>query len=169
MIHTPELIDCILIDNSLPCFGMDRKEHVTLTNMCMITNGNNVLVQNKRVDDDFSGITFPGGHVEPREPVIDAMIRELQEETGLTVTHPKLVGIKEWMEEDGDRYIVFLYTADTFSGDLQSSREGEVFWTPLETLLSENCIWHMDSMLKVFTQEYSELFLAGDDYIPVLK
>ena len=74
---------------------MDRKEHVTLTNMCMITNGNNVLVQNKRVDDDFSGITFPGGHVEPREPVIDAMIRELQEETGLTVTHPKLVGIKE--------------------------------------------------------------------------
>ena len=73
------------------------------------------------------------------------------------------------MEEDGDRYIVFLYTADTFSGDLHSSREGEVFWTPLETLLSENCIWHMDSMLKVFTQEYSELFLAGDDYIPVLK
>ncbi len=42
---------------------MARTETVILTNMCMIYNGNKVLVQNK-IDDDYSGITFPGGHVE---------------------------------------------------------------------------------------------------------
>ena len=73
---------------------MNRKEQVTLTNMCMITNGTSVLVQNKRLDDDSSGITFPGGHVEPHEPITDSMIREVWEETGLTIEHPMLVGIK---------------------------------------------------------------------------
>lgn len=148
---------------------MNRKEQVTLTNMCMITNGTSVLVQNKRLDDDSSGITFPGGHVEPHEPITDSMIREVWEETGLTIEHPMLVGIKEWMEEDGDRYIVFLYVAERFTGTLHASHEGEVFWTPLETLLQQPCIWHMEHMLKVFTQQYSELFLVGNHYVPVLK
>ena len=148
---------------------MSRKEHVTLTNMCMIKDGNNVLVQNKKLDDHFTGITFPGGHVEPHEPITDSVIREVWEETGLTIEHPTLVGIKEWMEEDGDRYIVFLFTADTFSGTLHSSVEGEVFWIPLNALADQPCIWHMDHMLKVFTQNWSELFLVTDEYIPVLK
>lgn len=39
---------------------MDRTEVVTITNMCMIYDGNKVLVQEK-VDDDYCGITFPGG------------------------------------------------------------------------------------------------------------
>lgn len=37
---------------------MSRTETVTLTNMCMIYDGDKVLVQQK-VDDDYSGITFP--------------------------------------------------------------------------------------------------------------
>jgi len=42
---------------------MARIEEVVLMNMCMIYNDSEVLVQEK-VDDDYSGITFPGGHVE---------------------------------------------------------------------------------------------------------
>ena len=41
---------------------MSRTEEVTLTNMCMIYDGSKVLVQEK-IDDDYGGITFPGGHV----------------------------------------------------------------------------------------------------------
>ena len=48
-------------------------EQVTLTNMCMVYHGNQVLVQN-RVDPNWSGITFPGGHVEAGEPFTDAVI-----------------------------------------------------------------------------------------------
>ena len=43
---------------------MGRKETVELTNMCMVEDGKgNVLVQN-RLDPNWSGIVYPGGHVE---------------------------------------------------------------------------------------------------------
>ena len=47
---------------------MARTEVVTITNMCMIYDGSKVLVQEK-IDDDYCGITFPGGHVEKGESV----------------------------------------------------------------------------------------------------
>ena len=46
---------------------MGRKETVELTNMCMVEDGKgNVLVQN-RLDPNWSGIVYPGGHVEAGE------------------------------------------------------------------------------------------------------
>ncbi len=69
---------------------MSRTETVTLTNMCMIYDGDKVLVQQK-VDDDYSGITFPGGHVEKGESFTDAVIREVFEETGADHFFPRSV------------------------------------------------------------------------------
>lgn len=39
---------------------MSRREQVILTNMCMITDGQRVLVQ-ERKSEKWSGFTFPGG------------------------------------------------------------------------------------------------------------
>ena len=60
---------------------------VTRTNMCMVYNGNRVLVENK-VGKDYSGIAFSGGHVEPCEAPTNASIREVYEETGADRTVP---------------------------------------------------------------------------------
>lgn len=68
---------------------MARIEEVVLMNMCMIYNDSEVLVQEK-VDDAYSGITFPGGHVEKGESFTDAVIREVLEETGLKILAPQL-------------------------------------------------------------------------------
>lgn len=131
---------------------MARTETVTLTNMCMIMDGTRVLVQN-RVDPDWSGYTFPGGHVEPGESFTDAVIREVQEETGLTIEAPRLCGIKDWPEEDGSRYMVLLYRAERFSGTLASSGEGEVSWVELDELRSLPLADSMENMLRVFLEE----------------
>lgn len=73
---------------------MARIENVTITNMCMVFDGDKVLVQDK-IDEDYSGITFPGGHVEKGESFTDAVIREVLEETGLKIFSPQLCGIKD--------------------------------------------------------------------------
>ena len=52
------------------------------------------------------------------EPIVDSVIREVREETGLMIEKPQLCGIKEWINEDGSRYVVFLFRADHFSGEL---------------------------------------------------
>ena len=142
---------------------MARIEKVTMTNMCMVFDGNKVLVQDK-TDDDYSGITFPGGHVEKGESFTDAVIREVFEETGLTISSPQLCGIKDWMEEDGTRYMVLFYKSDKFEGTVTSSEEGEVYWTTLEAMKKKKLANGMDKMLEVFLDEtISEYFFYKED------
>ena len=111
---------------------MARREEVIFTNMCMVYDGDRVLVQDRR-DPRWQGITFPGGHVEYGESFVDAVIREVYEETGLTIHSPQLCGIDSW-ERDGARYVVLLYKTDRFTGEIHSSEEGEVFWTTFDEL-----------------------------------
>ncbi|MBQ7315067.1 MAG: 8-oxo-dGTP diphosphatase [Clostridia bacterium] len=141
---------------------MSRTEDVELTNMCMICDGKgNVLVQNKVNHPTWHGWNFPGGHVEKGEYVTPSVIREIKEETGLTIEAPRLCGIKEFHKsKDGKRYIVFLYIADTFSGELKASNEGEIFWYPLSELsASDKLIDGFGEMLPVFTKDtISEIY-----------
>ena len=145
---------------------MARMEEVELTNMCMVCDGKgNVLVQNKKGDRTWHGWNFPGGHVEQGEFVTPSVIREVREETGLTIENPKLCGIKEFQkEQDGKRFIVFLYVASRFYGELRSSDEGDVFWYPLSELKrSKKLADGFSEMLPVFTSdEISEVFYTNN-------
>lgn len=92
----------------------------------------------------------------------------MQEETGLTIKAPRLCGIKEFhKQKDGKRYIVFLYIADSFTGELKASGEGEIFWYPLcELAKSDKLIEGFDEMLPVFiNSKISEVYYekSADD------
>ena len=137
---------------------MSRQIPVTLTNMCMIRNGDQVLVQDRK-DPDWPGITFPGGHVESGESFCTSVIREVYEETGLTIENPRLCGVKEWENEDGSRYMVLLYKTELFSGEVRSSNEGEVYWTPLGNLSKLRLTEHFDKILEIYLRDdLSEFF-----------
>lgn len=146
---------------------MARAEDVELTNMCMLCDGKgNVLVQDKKGNAAWHGWSFPGGHMEKGEYVTPSVIREMKEETGLTIENPKLCGIKEFHKTaDGNRYIVFLYVTDRFSGELKSSAEGEVFWYPLSELKrSEKLADGFADMLPVFASDnISEVFYTDSE------
>lgn len=150
---------------------MSRTESVILTNMCMIYDGDSVLVQDKK-DDSWGGITFPGGHVENGESLTDAVIREVYEETGLMVSELQLCGIKNWFNNDGSRYMVIFYKTDKFSGEIKSSEEGEVFWTTVDEMKKMNLAEGMDMMLELFINDnLSEMCFEkdGDNWIALLK
>ena len=142
---------------------MSRSESAIFTNMCMISDGNgNVLVQDRR-NPDWPGVTFPGGHVEPGEAFTHSVIREVFEETGLTIENPHLCGVKQFQTRRNERYVVFLYRADRFSGSLCSSDEGEVFWIPREKLPEYPLAPDFMDMVRIFeTDDLSEFFYTGD-------
>ena len=144
---------------------MSRSEPAIFTNLCMVSDGNgNVLVQDRR-NPDWPGVTFPGGHVEPEEAFTDSVIREVFEETGLTIENPKLCGVKQFRTDDHERYVVFLYRADRFTGELRSSREGEVFWVPRKDLPKYPLVPDFLDLLRVFEEpELNEfLYRRGSD------
>ena len=138
---------------------MDRSEKAVFTNMCMIYDNNgNVLVQDRK-DPEWGGITFPGGHVEKEESFTDAVIREVYEETGLTVFHPQLCRIKQFRQSDGSRYVVLFYKTNKYMGDIVSSEEGDIYWARLEELKDKKLADGMDRMLQVFlVEDISELY-----------
>ena len=107
---------------------MAKIENVVLTNMCMIYDGDKILVQD-RLNPNWPGITFPGGHIELKESFVESTIREVYEETGLKVSNLQICGMKQWTQKDESyRYIVIFYKTNTFEGELKSSDEGRVFW-----------------------------------------
>lgn len=137
---------------------MNRKSEIELTNMCLIYDKDRILVEEKIYGGGI-GIVFPGGHVEPGESLRDSVIREMYEETGLKISNPQPCGFKDWIQEDGTRYIVLLYKTNKFEGELKSSEEGKVFWVDRKNMGQLNLIWNMKELLEIFdTDTYSEFF-----------
>lgn len=134
------------------------KIQAEIANLCMIYEGSRVVVQDRK-KMDWPGIAFPGGHVEPGESITESVIREMKEETGLTIQHPILCGIKEWTKDNGTRYILFFYKSGEFSGELKSSEEGEVFWAEIDDLPAMNLANDMELHLRIFLEDgISELY-----------
>lgn len=147
---------------------MANPEQTILTNMCMVQNGTHVLVQ-KRNDPSWPGYVFPGGHVECGESFTDAVIREVFEETGITIAHPKLCGLKQFWTAEGYRYIVFLYRTHCWSGELRSSEEGEALWMTLDELANAPKPRGFADMIPVFLSDATEeLFYTQEDGLKIL-
>ncbi|MFD1126424.1 8-oxo-dGTP diphosphatase [Lentilactobacillus raoultii] len=131
-----------------------RSEHIEMVNMCMIYDPatQSVLVEDKTDVAWKFGHTFPGGHVEKNESLYDAMVREVYEETGLTVSHLEACGTVEWFNQDpAYRRLGFLYKTTHFSGTLKQSDEGKIYWLPLAELNEKNTAESFMKFLKIFT------------------
>lgn len=149
---------------------MSKTETAELTVLCLVHRGEELLLQN-RTKKDWTGWTMPGGHIEPGESIVDAVVREMQEETGLTVLHPRLCGIKQF-PIDGGRYLVFLFETEDFEGTLCSSDEGEMRWIRRGCLADYRTVEDLDAMLDVMLDpdltEFQYL-VTGDDWTVRLR
>ena len=130
---------------------MKRTENAELTVLCLICHDDKYLLQN-RVKKDWRGLALPGGHIETGESIVDAVIREMKEETGLTIYNPKLCGVKQFPIENG-RYIVFLFKADDFTGEVVSSEEGEMIWVSDAELADLNTVSDLSELIRVMLSD----------------
>ncbi len=142
---------------------------IELTNMVMVEDKatGKVLVQ-ERIKS-WTGLSFPGGHVEAGESFVDSAIREVKEETGLDIFNLKSCGVIHWAHKDTlDRYIVHLYKTSDFSGDLiGETEEGRVFWLSVDKLKKGKLSNNFGKYLTMFLEDkYSEFYCFYRDGEP---
>lgn len=132
--------------------AMKRTERCILTNICLVYDENRILVVDRK-KKDWPGLTFPGGHVEKDEDFNSSVIREVKEETGLTIRNPILCGIEEFKTDKEDRYIMLYYKTNKFSGKIRSSKEGEVFWLERDDIDKYKLSLDLKRILKVMESD----------------
>lgn len=143
---------------------MSRSEPVELTVMCMLRDGQGRLLMQQQ-KPSWPGLAFPGGHVEPGESFTGAVVREMREETGLTILDPQLCGVKQFQTSEGVRYVVLFYRASRFTGTLTPSAEGEVFWLPRDELARYPLAEDFLDMLRVFESDLlNEFYYHNGQY-----
>ncbi len=110
-----------------------------ISSLCYLeSNGKLLMLQRRK--EPFQGFwTAPGGKLEPLEEPRQTIIREIWEETGLTLKSPTLKMITSETGEGLDyNWLVFIFLAHDFSGSLKESDEGALQWIPKPLLLDSS-------------------------------
>lgn len=128
-----------------------------LTTLCYIEQDGKYLMMHrvKKEHDINEGKWIGvGGHFEAGESPEECLLREVKEETGLTLTAWRFRGIVTFTSDDHPTEYMCLYTADGFEGTLQEDcKEGVLHWIPKKEVPALK-LWEGDRIfLKLLTEE----------------
>ena len=130
-------------------------EKIILTNMCLIQNEKTKEVVVIHRIKDWTGIAFPGGHVEQGEPIVPSVIREIKEETNLDIYNLEFCGIRDWYDPDiNERNIVFMFKTTSYNGIIKNDNiEGRLEWRTLESIKQEEYASGLDKEMAIFFEK----------------
>jgi len=102
----------------------------------LIDGDRNILVQRRPEGKPMSGLwEFPGGKVEAGETPESALVRELDEELGITVSEAALHPAAFASEQLGERHLILLlFTCDEWDGTVQNLEASALKWLPVSDL-----------------------------------
>ena len=86
-----------------------------------------------------------GGKFEEGESPEECLLREVREETGLTLTDSRFRAVVTFVADGWDTEYMFLYTAAGYAGTLKECDEGNLEWVPKEKVY-DLPIWEGDKL-----------------------
>ena len=137
-------------------------ERSKLTTLCYIEKGDSYLMlhrtkkQNDQSHDKWLGV---GGKFEKDESPDECMLREVKEETGLTLESFRLRGVMTFVSDVWETEYMFIYTADEFEGELAECSEGDLQWIKKTEVMNLK-LWEGD---KIFLKK----LIDGDGFFTV--
>lgn len=128
-----------------------------LTTLCYIEQDGKYLMMHRiKKDHDVNEGKWigVGGHFEAGESPEECLVREVKEETGLTLTEWSFRGIVTFTSDEYPTEYMCLYTAKGFEGELKEDcQEGILRWVPKEEVLNLR-LWEGDKVfLKLLTED----------------
>jgi 8-oxo-dGTP diphosphatase len=132
----------------------------SLTTLCYIEKDNAYLMLHrvkKEHDinkDKWIGV---GGHFEPDETPEECLLREVKEETGLTLTSWLFRGLVTFLSNEWHTEYMCLYTADEYEGEMTECDEGTLEWVD-KSRLDELNLWEGDRLFFRLLEEKTEFF-----------
>lgn len=133
-----------------------------LATLCYVKRDGHTLMihRNKRPNDIHEGKwNGLGGKFEAGESPEDCVIREIGEESGLTIRAPHLHGILTFTNFKGNDWYVFVYTAENFTGELlEDVPEGKLEWIRDDEILHLP-LWDSDQVFLPWIAQ--EKFFSG--------
>ena len=126
-----------------------------LTTLCYIEQDECYLMLHrtkKEKDENHDKWIGVGGKFEEGESPEECLLREVKEETGLTLTRYQFRGIITFVSDEWGTEYMHLFTADTYEGILKECEEGELVWVPKKQI-NNLTLWEGD---KVFLQLLNE-------------
>lgn len=131
-----------------------------LTTLCYIEKDDSYLMlhrvkkENDENHDKWIGV---GGKFEMGESPEECLLREVKEETGLTLTKYRFCGIVTFVSDEWGTEYMYLFTADEYEGTLRECDEGELVWVKKSEI--ENLkIWEGDKVFLRLLQEKNDFF-----------
>lgn len=144
---------------------MENKK-LRLTTICYIEKDEKYLMlhrtkkENDQSHDKWLGV---GGKFEENESPDECVVREVKEETGLTLLSYKLRGVMTFVSNIWETEYMFIYTADRFEGELTECSEGELLWVEKSKVPDLN-LWEGDILFLKKLMEDSEFFTIKVQY-----
>lgn len=135
-------------------------ERSPMTTLCYIEKDDQYLMLHRTVKkndvnkDKWIGV---GGHFEGLESPEDCLLREVQEETGLTLTSYRFRGIVTFICDDYPIEFMCLYTADGYEGELKECDEGQLEWVDKDKLMDLE-LWEGDKIFFELLQKEAPFF-----------
>lgn len=116
-----------------------------LATLAIIRKDNQILLGYKKRGFAEGVLNGPGGKLESSENTVECIIRETREEVGITLKDPKLCGVLEFFDGNEKDWMVFVFRADSFSGEVSETEEIKPVWVSIDDIPYDK-MWQDDKL-----------------------